>query len=240
MNPKSKNNQQAASSAAEKRPSLAWLLVKTILYYLPHILTSRLALRTFLFFSVCFGILSVLVFRCGYPKILLWIFALPLFLASAVISFRISLRGVPADSQGPRVYDKAKYHYDGDFPEGLSPKQAFVFTGMFVGWLIEHDLITAEFLEEARKFRERKVTGAQVYEAWDGCLASDELTDEGNRFAADYFEGDKYLDDYVEILVKDLPSCYHVADTWENYEAIKKKIDQRYEAWKKKQKSEPH
>jgi hypothetical protein len=165
-----------------------------------------------------------------------WVLAVPLFLLSAVMSFRISLHGVPAEPQGPRVYDKAKYHYASDFPKGLPEKQAFVFTGMFIGWLIERDRISTDFLEETRNFRERKATGAQVYEAWDGCLASDELTDEGNRFAADYFVGDKYLDDYVEILVKDLPSCYHVADAWENYEAIKKKINQRYDAWKEKQK----
>ena len=30
------------------------------------------------------------------------------------------------------VYDKAKYHYEGDWPKGLRTKQAFVHTGLFL------------------------------------------------------------------------------------------------------------
>jgi hypothetical protein len=63
------------------------------------------------------------------------------------------------------------------------------------------------------------------------------LTDEGNRFAVDYFDFDrgKYLADYEELLAKSLPSLYHVEDTWENYEIISKKIDERYADWKQQQ-----
>ena len=46
------------------------------------------------------------------------------------------------------VYDKAEFHYDGDFPEDLEDYQGFVHTGMFVAWLIEHDMIDAEANEE--------------------------------------------------------------------------------------------
>src|SRR6478735_390289 len=38
------------------------------------------------------------------------------------------------------VYDKAKWHYEGDFPSNLSEKQAFVHTGMYLGWIIEENL----------------------------------------------------------------------------------------------------
>jgi hypothetical protein len=31
------------------------------------------------------------------------------------------------------VYDKAKYHYQGDFPNDISIDQSFVHTGMFLG-----------------------------------------------------------------------------------------------------------
>ena len=135
------------------------------------------------------------------------------------------------------VYDKAKDHYDGDFPKGLPHRQAFVHTGMFIGWLIEHDLIAPDFLPETEGFKERRITGAEVYEAWDGCLTREMLTDEGNRFASDYFDFQRgeYLDDYEQILAKGLPSLYHVADTWENYDIIREKIDQRFEYWKKNQ-----
>lgn len=37
------------------------------------------------------------------------------------------------------VYDKAKYHYAGDFPNGLAIKYAFVHNGMFLGWIVDYD-----------------------------------------------------------------------------------------------------
>jgi hypothetical protein len=138
----------------------------------------------------------------------------------------------------PLVYDKAKYHYDGNFPDDLEPEQGFVHTGMFLGWIIDHDLYSDWFGPEMRgyisAFKSRDMTGAKVFEACDGVLVDDMLTDEGNAFARDYFdfERGKYLADYSELLTKGLPSMYHVADTWPNYEKLKKRIDQRYRDWK--------
>ena len=153
-------------------------------------------------------------------------------------------RNTPAPGPGsgasaePYVYDKAKYHYGGDYLRDLSEEKAFVHTGMFVGWLVEHGMIKEDFEPDTKGFKERKATGAKLYESWDGCLISEMLSDEGNRFARDYFDFDrgKYLADYQELLAKGLPSPYHVADTWENYDTIKKRIDQRYVDWKKQQK----
>jgi hypothetical protein len=129
------------------------------------------------------------------------------------------------------VYDKAKYHYGGDYPEGLPQEQAFVHTGMFLGWLIDNDLCSEEFKNEAKDqieaFKKREITGADVYAHWDGCLLSDMLSDEGNNFAEAYYEG-KYLDDYDELLTPDLPSIYQAENTWDNYEKIKNRIDMRY------------
>ena len=69
------------------------------------------------------------------------------------------------------VYDKAKYHYEGDFPQELPMEQAFVHTGMFLGWIIDNHLFSDEFLEETEeeinKFKLRKMTGTQVYMFWD-------------------------------------------------------------------------
>lgn len=138
----------------------------------------------------------------------------------------------------PFVYDKAKYHYDGNFPGDMEPEQAFVHTGMFLGWIIDHDLYSnwfgAEMLGYISAFRNREMTGPKVFELCDGVLLDDMLTDEGNAFARDYFdfERGKYLRDYSELLTKGLPSLYHVADTWPNYEILKKRIDQRYRDWK--------
>ena len=62
------------------------------------------------------------------------------------------------------------------------------------------------------------------------------LNDEGNAFSSFYFDFSKgqFLSDYEEVLGGELPSLYHVQDTWENYAKLKKRIDQRYEKWKRR------
>src|SRR3954463_4873907 len=117
------------------------------------------------------------------------------------------------------VYDKAKYHLDG-FPVGLEREHALVHTGMFLGWVIDTDLYSKRFGEELKHyvvaFKMRELTGAKVFEACDGVLSAEMLSHEGNRFAQEYFDLDhaKYLLDYDNLLCRDLPSMYHVADTW--------------------------
>lgn len=134
------------------------------------------------------------------------------------------------------VYDKAKYHYDGDFPKDLSIDQAFVHTGMFLGWIIDNDLFSEEFEEdievEIQKFKSREVTGTQIYMDCDGVFSNDMLNDEGNEFAQDYsdFENGLYLDDYEETF-PEAEDVYDVKDSWENYEKIKKVIQKRYLDW---------
>jgi hypothetical protein len=221
-------NTPKQESAADKSVALGLL----------RIATSPLVLRTVLFFLLFLAIFLTLVLEVGFPKSLFWKLTPLLLIFSVALAFRTLWNSKSFTVQGPTVYDKAEYHSDIDFPKGLPRKQAFVHTGMFVGWLIEHDMIAKDFLEETQGFKERKITGAQVYKAWDGCLISDMLTDEGNAFAKYYYAGADglgglYFEDYKAALVGDLPSLYHVKDTWENYDVIKKKIDQRYETWKK-------
>jgi hypothetical protein len=213
---------------------------KSAVLGLLRVATNPLVLRTVLFFLLFLAILLTLVFEVGLPKRLFWALTPLSLIFSAALAFRTLWNRIRSVTiQGPAVYDKAEYHYDGDFPKGLPRKQAFVHTGMFVGWLIEHDMIAEGFLEETQGLKERKVSGARVYKAWDGCLNSDMLTEEGRQFASDYFdfEHGQFLDDYEALLVKDLPSLYHVADTWENYNLIKSKIDERYDVWKKQRKN---
>jgi hypothetical protein len=222
-----------------KTPEQEQAANKSIALGLLRIAISPLVVRTVLFFLLCIAILLVLVFGVGIPMSRLWELALLLPLLALAFALRTLKNSKLEPLQGPRVYDKAEYHDDEVVPKGLPRKQAFVHTGMFVGWLIEHDMIAKDFLEKTQGFKERKITGAQVYKAWDGCLIDYMLTDEGNAFAKYYYNGEDgqgglYFDDYEAALVGDLPSLYHVKDTWENYDVIKKKIDQRYEAWEKR------
>ena len=145
------------------------------------------------------------------------------------------------EAAGPHVYDKADWHSEGDFPKGLPEKQAFVHTGLFMGWLIEHNLISREFTRQfgrnlrtaVERFKRRAITGPGVYEMWGGALDSDMLTPAGNQFAGYYYDGNRFANDYRKLLTRRLPSFYHVQDTWANYDILAPRIDARYEAWKK-------
>lgn len=137
-----------------------------------------------------------------------------------------------------QVYDNAKFHYEGNFPEELDIRQAYVHTGLFLGWLIERNLINeayfAEFKPALEAFRKREMTGPVIFEILlGGELAIEMLSEQGNRFAITYFDfiDGQYLHDYRHVLALNETSVYHVADSWENYELMKQVIDQRYAAW---------
>jgi hypothetical protein len=136
------------------------------------------------------------------------------------------------------VYDKAKWHYTGDFPDELEPFQGYVHTGMFLGWCIDADLISERFKSELKaeikQFKQQKLTGSQIFrQCCDGVLMLEDLSITGNRFAIDYFEFNNglYLGDYESTLGRNLPSIYHVADTWDNYEKLKLVLNNRFTEW---------
>ena len=62
------------------------------------------------------------------------------------------------------------------------------------------------------------------------------LSEEGNAFTRDYFdfEHGAYSSDYQETLGANLPSLYHVQDTWENYDKLRAVIDRRYADWRRR------
>jgi hypothetical protein len=69
-----------------------------------------------------------------------------------------------------------------------------------------------------------------------GMFTDEDLNDEGNAFAQAYFDFEKgaYLSDYDRVLTGGLPSQYHVADTWGNFDALRPVLDKRLEEWRRK------
>lgn len=141
------------------------------------------------------------------------------------------------------VFDKASWHYEGKFPKDLDEEQAFVHTGMFLGWIVDAGLYSEDFADdfksEIKKFKARKLTGSGIYASADGVFDEEMLNPEGLAFTKAYFDFDKgqYLKDYGKLLSDKLLSMYHVQDTWDNYDRLKTQIDNRFKSWKKKQKS---
>jgi len=143
--------------------------------------------------------------------------------------------------EAPIVYDKAKYHFESIEENGLPEIHAYIHTGMFLGWLIESNLIDDEFLEDfgedIPRLKRREITSPELFSLWDGALVDDMLNEEGNKFTQFYFdfENGQYINDYENNLANDLPSIFHVQDTWENYEKARKFINIRYNQWKSPQ-----
>jgi hypothetical protein len=138
----------------------------------------------------------------------------------------------------PQVYDRVDYRYTDDYPADVPEENAYVFAGLFLGWLIERALVsewfTAEAADAIAAFRLRARTGPQIYMEWDGRLVDDMLNPEGNAFTAGYFNFGRgeYLADFQERVAAGLPTIHHAADTWENYDRLKPRLDERYTAWK--------
>ena len=141
-------------------------------------------------------------------------------------------------------YDDASWHYGSEFPDDLKEDAGSTHIGMFVAWALLSELGGSihidDFPDDIPNLKERKVTPAQFFRtSCDEKFWDEDLNDEGNEFAAFYYEigGGLYIRDYADTLDDDLPSLYHVEDTWENFERLKPIIDARYADWKKSKNS---
>jgi hypothetical protein len=135
------------------------------------------------------------------------------------------------------TYDNAKSHFLGDFPASLPIEQAYVHIGIYLGWIIDTTLYSEYFEDEASnqifRFKRREISCTILSEIWDGDLGSQFFNPVGNMFTYYYYAGGLYQMDYKDILAKDLPTIYHVEDSWQNYEKIKTRMDLRLTDWKK-------
>jgi hypothetical protein len=139
--------------------------------------------------------------------------------------------------------DRADWHSGGDFPADLPPENGGTHIGMFLAWII-HNGLQGEFhdeesSEEMEAVRARRMTGREfLFQACDGKFWQEDLSEEGNEFAAAYYSGEggkgygAYIGDYDQALALGLPSTYHVEDTWANYDAIAPVISRRYAEWR--------
>jgi len=108
----------------------------------------------------------------------------------------------------PVVYDKAKYHLESVQQSGLDNVQSQVHTAFFLGWLIDNSLLSSEMENDSAdllaQYRSGEKTALDVYGWWDGCLIDDMLSDEGNEFAAEYFDFSRgeYIHDYIALFAR--------------------------------------
>lgn len=137
-------------------------------------------------------------------------------------------------------YDDASWHYGADnFPKDLPEEAGATHTGMFAAWAflsgLAGPLHIEDFPEDIPKLTNRSVTPAAFFlEACDGKFTDEDLNEEGNRFASDYFdfEKGKYLADYESVLGEAGRDLYYVADSWGNFERLKPVLDSRFAEWR--------
>lgn len=146
----------------------------------------------------------------------------------------LNLKSSPLDKN---IYDNARNHFLGNFPESLPIEQAYVHIGMYLGWVIENELYSDYFEDEAAvqiiRFQRRDFSCTILSEVWDGYLGHELFSKTGNMFTYYYYGGGIYRKDYEKVLANDLPSIYHVKDNWNNYNKMAEKISQRFLEWEK-------
>lgn len=133
-------------------------------------------------------------------------------------------------------YDDAGWHTSENFPDDLSTERATTHIGMFLGWIVdrgfEGEILKERCADDVALFRTRKLTGAELLRACcDDQLAGDWLDEIGEAFADEYYASSDYLHDYDDVLGAELPTLFHVEDSWDNYQKIKQRIDMRFDEW---------
>lgn len=140
------------------------------------------------------------------------------------------------------AYDRADWHYGGEFPDDVPDENGATHIGMFLAWAInnnlEGDLHRDDSVEALADVRQRRITGRDfLINECDEKFWEEDLNDLGNAFAQEYYSGETtlYYDDYIETLCDgDGDKIYYVADTWENYDKLAPVISQRFAEWQSK------
>ncbi|QEL13753.1 DUF7832 domain-containing protein [Limnoglobus roseus] len=139
--------------------------------------------------------------------------------------------------------DRADWHSGGDFSAELPSENGGTHIGMFLAWPIlnglQGEFHDEESSEDLEAVRGRTMTGRDfLFRSCDGKFWEEDLSEEGNKFAAAYYSGEggqgygEYIKDYQGALAHSLPSVYHVEDSWANYDVIAPVIDWRFSEWK--------
>jgi hypothetical protein len=134
-------------------------------------------------------------------------------------------------------YDDASWHYGGTFPADLPLENGSTHIGMFLGWAILRDLVgephqrDEERAFDLNRIRNRQLRPRDFVLNWcDEKLTDEDLNDEGNVFAADYYQ-ERYLTDWAELF----PDNYRIDDSWDNFDRVLALLDRRFSAWQESQ-----
>jgi hypothetical protein len=126
-------------------------------------------------------------------------------------------------------YDRIDWHLDSAVEAGQPEERAFAHIGLYLAWLIRHDLHDPRFLpdDHVEAVKRGEMTGSDLADDIDGKLIGDVMSDEGRSFSDARYEA--YLGHYAK-LFGDLPE-YGLEDGPEAYDKVEKLLDRLYVEW---------
>ncbi len=134
-------------------------------------------------------------------------------------------------------YDDVSWHTGAaEYPKELPHDAAATHSGMYMAWALLSGLGGELATDGLPKLRARSVTPGRFFlEVCDGKFIEEDLSAEGNAFTQAYFDLDRgrYLHDYDAVLCRGMSTAYHVADTWENFDKLKPRLDRRLAEWRR-------
>lgn len=135
-------------------------------------------------------------------------------------------------------YDDAEFYFLNFETDDLPNEAGATHIGMFIAWLIRHDLVSenlqANAAAELEQVKSKKMTGREfLVDLCDCKLLDDDLSEDGNAFASWYYEAN-YLDDYAQVFKvcgETMVEFCSVADTWKNYDQLSPVLAKRFNEW---------
>ena len=130
---------------------------------------------------------------------------------------------------GKSVYDDAKWHSGGDFPEDLPPSAGATHIGMFLAWAMSREMVSEKHMGNPVPEK----PGQYLLQRCEGMLRFEDLCGIGNEFAWNYYSvRNKYVDDLQEI-ARGLPTAYHLCDDLSTLQKVSLACDRRFKAWRR-------
>ena len=124
-----------------------------------------------------------------------------------------------------------------EFLNSQSVEHPYLHIGMYLGWVIDNNLYSRTFEDEASteifRFRRKEMSCTALSVIWRNYLTVEHFNRQGISFSMTYFTSGLFHQDFDELLRTDLPSLEHVHDTWSNYENLKMRFNMRYAEWHK-------
>ena len=135
----------------------------------------------------------------------------------------------PPIDLGPTKYDDLDYHVGPAEEAGQPPEHAFTHIGLYLAWLIRHDLhAPAGFpWEHIEGVKRGEMTGSDLADDIDSKLLSDSMTAEGAAFSDARYRA--YLGEWAA-LFSDAPD-YGIADDDASYATVEPLLDRLYAEW---------